>query len=154
WLFPIGIASVFLSPVNGYLLGRFGGRLVLGIGAGIAILGFVVRIFAYGSPLEIMIGYSVTTLGISMAYAAMPMLIMSAVPQSETASANGFNALIRMVGTSTSSATVAAVLAGTVLIDGVLYPRWCEIAAVNVLALVLMVSVVVLAWFLPRYARP
>lgn len=150
WLFPIGIATVFLAPVNGYLLGRFGGKVVLGIGAVISILGFFLRIISFGTPLEITIGYSVTTLGVSLAYAAMPMLIMSAVPQTETASANGFNALIRMIGTSTASATVAAVLAGSIMVNGVLYPTWSEIAAVNILALILMVFVVVLAFFLPR----
>jgi hypothetical protein len=46
-----------------------------------------------------------------MAYAAMPTLIMAAVPLRQTASANGLNALLRSIGTSTSSAATAAVLA-------------------------------------------
>ena len=51
----------------------------------------------------------------------MPVLIMQSVPISETAAANGLNTVVRSIGTSTCSATVAAVLtAGTVA--GGLYP--------------------------------
>ncbi|CAO0828117.1 MFS transporter OS=Streptomyces microflavus OX=1919 GN=Smic_44310 PE=4 SV=1 [Streptomyces microflavus] len=41
----------------------------------------------------------------------MPALIMSAVPQSETASANSFNALMRSIGTSFAAAVIGVVLA-------------------------------------------
>jgi hypothetical protein len=41
----------------------------------------------------------------------MPVLIMQSVPISETAAANGLNTVVRSIGTSTCSATVAAVLA-------------------------------------------
>src|SRR6476620_6557244 len=54
-------------------------------------------------------------MGTAVSYAAMPTLIMRAVPITETASANGLNALLRAIGTSTASATVAAVLTGTVM---------------------------------------
>ncbi len=46
----------------------------------------------------------------------MPTLIMASVPITETASANGLNALLRALGTSSSSAAVAAVL-GSVTIQ-------------------------------------
>jgi MFS family permease len=49
--------------------------------------------------------------GIGFAYGAMPALIMAAVPASETAAANSFNALMRSIGTSTSSAVTGVVLA-------------------------------------------
>jgi MFS family permease len=50
-------------------------------------------------------------IGIGIAYAAMPALIMGAVPVTETAAANGLNALMRSVGTSLSAAVVGTVLA-------------------------------------------
>lgn len=49
--------------------------------------------------------------GIGFGYAAMPMLIMRAVPPSETGASNGLNALARSLGTSTSAAIVGVVLA-------------------------------------------
>jgi MFS family permease len=41
----------------------------------------------------------------------MPALIMRAVPQSETAAANGFNTLMRSLGTTIGSAVIGVVLA-------------------------------------------
>jgi hypothetical protein len=45
----------------------------------------------------------------------MPALIMGAVPITETAAANGLNALMRSMGTSLSSAVVSVVLAHEVV---------------------------------------
>lgn len=49
--------------------------------------------------------------GIGLAYAAMPALIMAAVPTSETAAANSLNTLMRAIGTSVSSAVAGVILA-------------------------------------------
>jgi MFS family permease len=50
-------------------------------------------------------------IGIGLGYAAMPTLIMRAVPASETGAANGLNTLMRSLGTATAAAVIAAVLA-------------------------------------------
>ena len=49
--------------------------------------------------------------GVGLAYGAMPALIMSSVPLSETAAANGFNTLMRSLGTSVGAAVIGVVLA-------------------------------------------
>jgi hypothetical protein len=49
--------------------------------------------------------------GVGLAYAAMPALIMAAVPLSESAAANSLNTLMRSVGTSTAAAVIGVVLA-------------------------------------------
>jgi len=48
----------------------------------------------------------------------MPALINAAVPMSETAAANGLNALARSLGTSISSAVLGAILAATTMTAG------------------------------------
>ncbi len=53
----------------------------------------------------------VVSLGVGFAYSSLPALINAAVPMSETAAANGINALARSLGTSVSSAVIGAVLA-------------------------------------------
>lgn len=53
----------------------------------------------------------VVTVGVGFAFASMPALIMSSVPLTETAAANGLNSLMRAIGTSTSSAVVGVILA-------------------------------------------
>ena len=54
---------------------------------------------------------AVISAGVGFAYAAMPALIMGAVPASESAAANGLNSLMRSIGTSSSSAVMGVVLA-------------------------------------------
>jgi sugar phosphate permease len=41
----------------------------------------------------------------------MPLLIMGAVPETETSAANGLNTLLRSIGSSVSSAAIAGILA-------------------------------------------
>ena len=56
----------------------------------------------------------VLSIGIGLAFAAMPNLIFDAVPQSETGEATGFNTLVRSVGASLGSQIAAAILTGSV----------------------------------------
>lgn len=68
----------------------------------------------------IVIGVSafVVSVGVAFALAAMPVLITTAVPRDQTASANSVNSLIRAVGTSAASAVGAAVLAASTVMAG------------------------------------
>src|SRR5690606_3305242 len=57
------------------------------------------------------------------AYGAMPTIIMSAVPRSETGAANGLNTLMRSLGTTTGAAIIGLVLADmTVDFHGTILP--------------------------------
>jgi MFS family permease len=60
---------------------------------------------------ELVVVSSLIGAGIGFAYGAMPSLIMSAVPVSETAAANSLNTLARSIGTSVSSALAGVILA-------------------------------------------
>jgi hypothetical protein len=51
--------------------------------------------------------------GIGLAFAAMPNLIIEAVPAHQTGEATGFNALVRSVGSSLGSQVSATILAGS-----------------------------------------
>jgi MFS family permease len=53
--------------------------------------------------------------GIGLAFAAMPNLIIEAVPPQQTGEATGFNALVRSVGSSLGSQVSATILAGSVV---------------------------------------
>jgi hypothetical protein len=56
--------------------------------------------------------------GIGLAFAAMPNLIVDAVPQHQTGEATGFNALVRSVGSSLGSQVSASILAGSIVAGG------------------------------------
>ena len=116
-MLPAGILMVMMAPVAAWLIRVYGPRAVIIGGALVMAIGFVMRAFLHYSVLEVMIASGVTSLGTSLAFAAMPTLIMRSVPITETASANGLNTLLRSIGTSTASAIVAAVFAA-MAIDG------------------------------------
>lgn len=110
-LLPGGLLMVAMSPVAARLITRFGARSLLVAGALVIAFGFVLRVFLHRSVLEVMVASGISSLGTALAFAAMPILIMRSVPITETASANGLNTLLRSIGTSSGSATVAAVFA-------------------------------------------
>ena len=117
-LLPGGLLMVAMSPVAARLITTFGPRAILVAGALVTALGFVLRVFLHRSVLEVMVASGICSLGIALAYAAMPILIMRSVPITETASANGLNALLRSIGTSSGSATVAALFAALTMKAG------------------------------------
>src|SRR4029079_18995483 len=107
---PSGLAMVLFAPVSGRLINRYGGRITLITGAAVMGVAYIGRVFFSDTVAAVIVGSTVVSIGTAIAYAAMPTLIMASVPITETASANGLNALLRAVGTSSSSAAVAAVL--------------------------------------------
>lgn len=122
-MLPAGLAMVAMAPVSAWLTRRYGAKVTLIVGALIIAVGYITRVFLISSLWEIILGALIVSVGTAAAYAAMPTLIMRAVPITETASANGLNTLLRSVGTSTSSASVAALLtASTLTVAGVALP--------------------------------
>lgn len=117
-MIPAGMAMVIFSPVSAAVTNRFGPRTTLITGALVMCGAYVSRVFLTSSVLVIIVGATLVSIGTAITYAAMPMLIMRSVPITETASANGLNSLLRSIGTSTSSAFVAAILTAMVVRHG------------------------------------
>lgn len=132
-MLPGGILMIFMSPVSAMITRRFGARITLVSGLSVIGVGYVLRVLFDASVLQLMLAVTVVSLGVAVSFAAMPVLIMQSVPITETASANGLNTVVRSIGTSTSSATVAAVLAaGTMAGTG--FPSEAAIHATSWLA--------------------
>ena len=148
---PSGLAMVAFSPVSGAMINRLGGRVTLMAGSVIMGVGYVGRVFFDESLLAVIVGSTVVSIGSAVAYAAMPSLIMANVPITETASANGLNALLRALGTSTASATIAALLSAvTVTVGGIELPTneaFRDVFWLAALAALLSCGVV---WFVPK----
>lgn len=111
WMAPGGLVMMALSPVSAGITRKYGARTSLLVGGGVLALGYVLSIVLLDNAFEVMLAAVVVSGGVGIAYAAMPALIMGAVPLRETASANGVNSLMRSIGTSVSSAVTAALLA-------------------------------------------
>ncbi|MBH0775929.1 MFS transporter [Nocardia bovistercoris] len=110
-LAPTGLVMMLLSPVSARLSAARGPKVTLILGSTVIAVGYLSGVILMESVWEIMIAAIVVAAGVGLAYAAMPALIMGAVPITETAAANGLNSLMRSIGTSTSSAVMSVVLA-------------------------------------------
>ena len=108
---PSGLLMYLTSSVGARISRARGPRTSLAIGIVVVALGYVVMLLMRDAAWEVALGTAVIGAGVGIAYAAMPALIMGAVPLTETAAANGLNSLMRSVGTSLSSAVVSVVLA-------------------------------------------
>ncbi|MCX4904812.1 MFS transporter [Streptomyces sp. NBC_00878] len=113
WMAPAGLMMMVMSPIGAKLSAASGPKVTLTVGALIISLGYGISLPMIGtdSPWGLLAATIVANTGVGFAYGAMPALIMSAVPQSETASANSFNTLMRSIGSSVSAAVIAVVLA-------------------------------------------
>lgn len=122
-LLPGGITMLLFSPLSARISERRGPRITLALGAAVIASGYALRIADSRDLWMIMVGATVVATGTTLAYSALPSLILRAVPPGQTASANGFNVLMRTIGQATSSAAVAAVLVHhTGLVGGVPVP--------------------------------
>ncbi|WTW93877.1 MFS transporter [Streptomycetaceae bacterium NBC_01309] len=110
WMAPAGLMMMALSPVGARLSAARGPKTTLIVGALVMALGYGSSLALMGSPWTVMVVSCVVNAGIGLGYGAMPALIMAAVPESETASANGFNTLMRAIGTAVAAALVGVIL--------------------------------------------
>lgn len=152
-MLPSGLAMVVFAPLSGRIIRIFGGKSALIAGALVLIVGYTGRVFLYDSIAWVIIGSTVVSVGTAIAYAAMPTLIMGAVPITETASANGLNSLVRAIGTSTSSAAIAAVFASvTMTVGDSRLPSFEAFKDMFWLAALTAAASILAALFIPRAA--
>ncbi|WP_330250159.1 MFS transporter [Nocardia sp. NBC_00565] len=110
-LAPTGFVMILLSPVSARLSAVRGPKVTLALGSAVIAVGYLCAVVLMNSVWELMVASMIVAGGVGLAYAAMPALIMGAVPITETAAANGLNSLMRSIGTSSSAAVMSVVLA-------------------------------------------
>lgn len=111
WMLPSGLMMMAVSPLGAQLSAARGPKTTLFVGSLVIALGYGSATALMGSTWGLLVVTCICGAGVGLAYGAMPALIMSAVPRSETAAANSFNAVMRSLGTSVSAAVVGVVLA-------------------------------------------
>jgi MFS family permease len=122
-LAPSGFMMYLFSDVGAKISAARGPRTSLATGIVVLSLSYVSMLLMRDDWWQICLASVLLGIGIGIAYAAMPALIMGAVPVTETAAANGLNALMRSVGTSLSAAVVGTVLAHeTIKLGTITYP--------------------------------
>jgi len=112
-LVPGALVMLVVGPASGWMGGRFGGKVPLAAGGVMTSIGLFLLAELHGSELEILINGAVMFAGLGLTYAAMPNLIVEAVPGSETGEATAFNAVMRLIGASVGAQVCASILAGS-----------------------------------------
>lgn len=112
-LMPSGPAMLAMSPFAGRIERRVGPKPLLVAGSVVIAAAYLAAVLLDLNMWLVLSLNTVIGVGIGLGYAAMPTLIMQAVPVNETGAANGLNTLMRALGTSFAAALVAAVLANS-----------------------------------------
>jgi MFS family permease len=108
---PGTLASVLGAPIGGALVKAFGGRATAVTAGSVGTLGFGVLCYEHDRPYQVILGATAAGLAIGLGYAAMPALLMTAVPFEHIAVGTTVNALSRWVGGAAASSLVAVILA-------------------------------------------
>lgn len=153
-MLPAALMMVFMAPVSARITHMFGAKTTLIVGASTLVVGYLLRVILTESAWQVVLGATIVSTGTAIAYASMPILIMRAVPVTETAAANGLNTVLRSIGTSTASAAVAAILTSVVMeIGGVTLPTLAAFQVVFVFAAGAAALGGIVALWLPRRAH-
>ncbi|MDV2474378.1 MFS transporter [Rhodococcus zopfii] len=151
---PGGMAMMIISPLSARITERFGARTTLVASTLLMTSAYAFRMAFDDTVVLIIVGSVLVSIGNALAFAVMPILIMNAVPLNETAAANGFNSLLRTVGSSSMSAVVAALLTGiTVEAAGHTFPGHGAFVAMFGVAGAATLLATLAGVFLPRAAR-
>ena len=111
FLLPGALAAAATALASGRLIERYGARNVVTAGATAGFLGFAFLIGWHSAAWQVIVAGLLTNAYISLAYGALPVLIVQHVAEAETAVATGLNAVVRKVGSAISSAAVGVFLA-------------------------------------------
>ena len=150
-LAPSGLVMMLFSPLSARISARSGPRTALLTGLGVICFGYVLSTVLMAQVWQVVLASLVIGAGVGIAFAAMPALIMSAVPVSETGAANGLNSLMRAIGTSLSSAVMSAVLANmTMRVGPAQLPTEGAFRMTFVIAAVAAVAGMALTALIPR----
>lgn len=113
YLLPGGVAGILLAPFAGRVVGRVGGLPTLTAGAVFGVAGFGLLAGARGEPWLVVVAGLLTQVSVTVAYAALPALVVDAVREDETGVANAVNSIARSVGQALGSTLAVTLIAGT-----------------------------------------
>ena len=110
FLLPGAVAAAVTALISGRCIERFGARRVVTVGAAAGFTGFTILIGWHSAPWQVIIAGLLTNAYISLAYGALPVLIIQDVRADETGVATSLNAIVRMVGAALAAAVVGVLL--------------------------------------------
>jgi len=147
-----GVVMMVISPLSGFLERTVGPRPLFTVGTAAIVLAYVFVMLWSTEVWHLIVANLLIGVGIGFSFAAMPMIIMRAVPAHETGASNGLNALFRSIGSSAAAAVMGGVLASmSVQVDGVAAPTRDAFELSFWLSIVAGIVAFVLTFFIPRH---
>jgi MFS family permease len=151
---PQGMVMMAVAPLSARVTRTRGPKTTLMIGAVVVGVGYLLIMVLMSATWTLILASCVVAMGVGFGYAALPTLVMSSVPASETAAATSLNTLMRSIGTTTSSALAGVLLAHMTLdFHGVEVPSENGLRAVLALGVGAAALALAVASFIPRH-RP
>jgi MFS family permease len=152
-LAPGGLFMMAMSPVAARVSAASGPRTTLLAGALLIGVGYGLGTAWHGQVWQLVVSSIVISCGVGLAYGALPVLVMDAVPVSRTASANSVNNLVRALGVSAASAGSGVLLTELAApVGGVLLPTEAAFVTAMLVGVGAALLAVVAAVLLPRRA--
>ena len=148
---PQGLAIMASAPLSAKISRAMGPKITLMIGALIVAAGYAVNAFLMTEAWHLILVSCIIGVGVGLAYGALPLLIMGAVPRSETGAANSLNSLLRATGSSLASALAGVILAQlTTTIGGHAFPSQDGFRTLIIIGCAAALTALALAALLPR----
>lgn len=144
YLLPGGVAGILVAPFAGRVVSRLGALPTLLAGAVSGVVGFLLLAFLRGEPWVVVLAGLLTQLSVTVAYAALPALVVQAVHQDETGVANAVNSIARSVGQALGS-TLAVTLIAAAFDPATGFPRGSAFTGVALIGALSTLAVVVVA---------
>jgi MFS family permease len=147
---PQGAVIMAASPVSAAISRARGPKVTLMIGGVVVAIGYALNLVMMSEIWELILIACIVGAGVGLAYGALPLLLISVVPPSETASTQALNTLMRAIGTSIARAIAGVVLAQvTMSIGGQVLPSQNAFRLIMGIGCVAAVGSVILAGSLP-----
>jgi predicted MFS family arabinose efflux permease len=154
YLLPGGVAGIVVAPFAGRVVTRLGALPTLLGGAASGVAGFTLLAFFRGEPWLVIVAGLLTQLAVTVAYAALPALVVQAVHEDETGVANAVNSIARAVGQALGS-TVAVMLIAASFDPVTGFPRdsaYTQVALIGALGTLCVMVVAVIGLIADRRA--
>ncbi|MEO6880910.1 MAG: MFS transporter, partial [Mycobacteriaceae bacterium] len=119
YLLPGALVGVAVAPLAGRAVRAVGGRLTLALAAALTAVGYLSLAVLHAHTAQVIVGAVVVNVGVTVAYAAFPALLVAEVTPEETGVANSVNSIARSAGSAVASAVFVTLLASNTGANGV-----------------------------------
>jgi MFS family permease len=118
FLLPAAVTMALVGLLAGRIERRTGSKAALLLGGLFGTVGFVLVAISHGVPWHIYTAMGIVGIGLGLGFAALPNLIVTAVPPEQTGAATGINTIMRVLGGAVGIQVCATIVAQQVAAPG------------------------------------